>query len=58
MPLHYPDNGLVSGTRGKVSRNQEEDECLCSSSSETFSDRSYPSHTKRFHPGISVNHST
>ncbi|GBN60822.1 hypothetical protein AVEN_59318-1 [Araneus ventricosus] len=23
-PQHYPDNGLVSGTRGKVSRNQEE----------------------------------
>ncbi|GBM72499.1 hypothetical protein AVEN_218126-1 [Araneus ventricosus] len=25
-PQHYPDNGLVSGTRGKVSRNQEEEE--------------------------------
>ncbi|GBM37517.1 hypothetical protein AVEN_4190-1 [Araneus ventricosus] len=24
-PQHYPDNGLVSGTRGKVSRNQEEE---------------------------------
>ncbi|GBL76054.1 hypothetical protein AVEN_234362-1 [Araneus ventricosus] len=23
-PQHYPDNGLVSGTRGEVSRNQEE----------------------------------
>ncbi|GBN20551.1 hypothetical protein AVEN_66597-1 [Araneus ventricosus] len=22
-PQHYPDNGLVSGTRGEVSRNQE-----------------------------------
>ncbi|GBN27458.1 hypothetical protein AVEN_265329-1 [Araneus ventricosus] len=27
-PQHYPDNGLVSGTRGKVSRNQEEEEVL------------------------------
>ncbi|GBO44354.1 hypothetical protein AVEN_16655-1 [Araneus ventricosus] len=25
-PQHYPDNGLVSGTRGEVSRNQEEEE--------------------------------
>ncbi|GBN36433.1 hypothetical protein AVEN_54028-1 [Araneus ventricosus] len=25
-PQHYPDNGLVSGTRGKVSRNQEQEE--------------------------------
>ncbi|GBN22367.1 hypothetical protein AVEN_186223-1 [Araneus ventricosus] len=25
-PQHYPDNGLVTGTRGKVSRNQEEEE--------------------------------
>ncbi|GBM07617.1 hypothetical protein AVEN_230050-1 [Araneus ventricosus] len=25
-PQHYPDNGLVSGTRGKVSRNQEEED--------------------------------
>ncbi|GBL85263.1 hypothetical protein AVEN_222731-1 [Araneus ventricosus] len=24
-PQHYPDNGLVSGTRGEVSRNQEEE---------------------------------
>ncbi|GBL85726.1 hypothetical protein AVEN_193175-1 [Araneus ventricosus] len=24
-PQHYPDNGLVSGTTGKVSRNQEEE---------------------------------
>ncbi|GBM81346.1 hypothetical protein AVEN_50806-1 [Araneus ventricosus] len=23
-PQHYPDNGLVSGTKGEVSRNQEE----------------------------------
>ncbi|GBN83542.1 hypothetical protein AVEN_153942-1, partial [Araneus ventricosus] len=23
-PQHYPDNGLVSVTRGEVSRNQEE----------------------------------
>ncbi|GBM22586.1 hypothetical protein AVEN_182187-1 [Araneus ventricosus] len=23
-PQHYPDNGLVSGTRGEVSRNQED----------------------------------
>ncbi|GBM95496.1 hypothetical protein AVEN_101484-1 [Araneus ventricosus] len=25
-PQHYPDNGLVSGTRGEVSRNQEEED--------------------------------
>ncbi|GBL73100.1 hypothetical protein AVEN_128250-1 [Araneus ventricosus] len=24
-PQHYPDNGLVSGTRGELSRNQEEE---------------------------------
>ncbi|GBM40796.1 hypothetical protein AVEN_80803-1 [Araneus ventricosus] len=24
-PQHYPDTGLVSGTRGEVSRNQEEE---------------------------------
>ncbi|GBN37805.1 hypothetical protein AVEN_102209-1 [Araneus ventricosus] len=28
-PQHYPDNGLVSGTRGKVSRNQEEEALFC-----------------------------
>ncbi|GBN48746.1 hypothetical protein AVEN_200607-1, partial [Araneus ventricosus] len=27
-PQHYPDNGLVSGTRGEVSRNQEEEAVL------------------------------
>ncbi|GBL85519.1 hypothetical protein AVEN_34678-1 [Araneus ventricosus] len=29
-PQHYPDNGLVSGTRGEVSRNQEEELSLSS----------------------------
>ncbi|GBM97549.1 hypothetical protein AVEN_246228-1 [Araneus ventricosus] len=28
-PQHYPDNGLVSGTRGEVSRNQEEEVQFC-----------------------------
>ncbi|GBN85964.1 hypothetical protein AVEN_200387-1 [Araneus ventricosus] len=26
---HYPDNGLVSGTRGEVSHNQEEEVSIC-----------------------------
>ncbi|GBM67505.1 hypothetical protein AVEN_73651-1 [Araneus ventricosus] len=29
-PQHYPDNGLVSGTRGEGSRNQEEEDLSCS----------------------------
>ncbi|GBL65904.1 hypothetical protein AVEN_160887-1 [Araneus ventricosus] len=28
-PQHYLDNGLVSGTRGEVSRNQEEEVYRC-----------------------------
>ncbi|GBM96496.1 hypothetical protein AVEN_13970-1 [Araneus ventricosus] len=37
-PQHYPDNGLVSGTRGEVSRNQEAktDSCAIKSTSTEF----------------------
>ncbi|GBN25414.1 hypothetical protein AVEN_59849-1 [Araneus ventricosus] len=33
-PQHYPDNGLVSGTRGEVSHNQEEEVSISSNDKE------------------------